>query len=159
MDRRDFAAMAPAFLAMATLAAGKAEAQYTGPPGADPKPKQSELKELTSGTFKPGPGYGSLPKRVSHRYLIGMLKAGNIRLEMHETIQEPGALHEPVDTHLHSEIWCVREGVGELFINGETHRMEVGDVGLVCAGDKHWIRNAGEGQLAYFVITVGPPEP
>ena len=157
MDRRDFAAMAPAFLAMTALASRQAEGQNTGPAGGTQK--QSDLKELTSGTFKPGPGYGSLPKRVSHRYLIGMLKAGNLRIEMHETIQEPGALHEPVDTHLHNEIWCVREGVGELFINGETHKMEVGDVGLVCAGDKHWIRNAGEGQLAYFVITVGPPEP
>jgi mannose-6-phosphate isomerase-like protein (cupin superfamily) len=36
--------------------------------------------------------------------------------------------------------------------------MEAGDVGLVCAGDQHWIANAGPGELAYFVITVGPPE-
>jgi mannose-6-phosphate isomerase-like protein (cupin superfamily) len=151
--------MAPAFLALATLASKNADAQLTGPVGKDPKPKQSELETLTSRTVKPGPGYGTLPKRVSHRYLIGMLKAGNIRIEMHETIQEAGALHEPVDTHLHNEIWCVREGTGELFINGETHPMNVGDVGLVCAGDKHWIRNTGDGQFAYFVITVGPPEP
>ena len=98
---------------------------------------------LSSGTFSPGPSYGSLAKRVSHRYLIGMLLAGNIRLEMHETIQEPGALHEPVDTHKHNEIWLVQRGSAVLFINGVEHRMEAGDVGLVTAGDKHWVKECG----------------
>lgn len=116
------------------------------------------MKTLSSGTWKPGTGKASQAKRVSHPYLSGMLKAGNIRLEMHETIQEPGAEHEPVGTHLHSEIWCVQRGTATLFINGTEHTMEAGDVGLVCAGDEHWIKNAGYGELAYFVITVGPPE-
>ncbi len=113
---------------------------------------------LHSNTFTPGPAYGSQPGRVSHRYLAGMLAAGNIRLEMHETIQDPGAEHEPVGTHLHNELWLVREGTAELFINGTTHRMEAGDIGLVTAGDKHWIRNAGPTRLIYFVVTLGAPE-
>ena len=116
------------------------------------------LKTLSSGTFKPGPGKASQSKRASHPYLSGMLKAGNIRLEMHETLQEPGAEHEAVGTHPHNEIWCVQRGTATLFINGTEHTMEAGDVGLVCAGDEHWIKNAGEGELAYFVIAVGPPE-
>ena len=157
MDRREFAAMMPAL--MVALGAGEAGAQFTGPVGKDPKPKQSELKEIPSGTYKPGPGYGSLPKRVSHRYMIGMLKAGGVRLEMHETIQEPGAEHEPVEKHLHNEIWLVQRGSASLFINGTEHRMEAGDVGLVNAGDMHWVKNVGDGELAYFVVTVGPPEP
>ena len=155
IDRREFAALMPAILGMG---AGVAEGQLTGPDGKGPKPKQAELMEVASGTYKPGPGYASLPKRVSHRYVMGMLKAGNIRLEMHETIQEAGAEHEPVETHLHSEIWLVQRGVGTLFINGTEHRMEAGDVGLVNAGDRHWVKNAGEGEFAYFVVTVGPPE-
>jgi mannose-6-phosphate isomerase-like protein (cupin superfamily) len=36
--------------------------------------------------------------------------------------------------------------------------METGEVGIVCAGDQHWIANAGSTDLAYLVITVGPPE-
>ena len=151
--------MASALLALGALPAAEAQVPAVpGPIGADPKPTQAQLKPLTSNTFQPGPGYGSLPKRTSHRYVIGMLPAGNIRLEMHETIQQPGAEHEPVDSHKHSEIWCVQRGSASLFINGTEHRMEAGDVGLVCAGDQHWIKNVGAGELAYFVITVGPPE-
>ena len=150
--------MLPALLVLGAVG-GEAEAQFTGPEGKDPKPKQADLKPIVSGTYRPGPGYGSLPKRVSHRYVIGMLAAGNIRLEMHETIQDPGAEHEPVDTHLHSEIWLVQRGVASLFINGTEHRMEPGDIGIVNAGDKHWVKNMGGTELAYFVVTIGPPEP
>lgn len=165
MDRREFAQLAPALLALTALIPRTGEAQagqvvpaVSGPAGKDPKPTQAQLKTLTSGTFSPGPGYGSLPKRTSHRYLIGMLTAGNIRLEMHETIQDPGAEHEPVDTHKHNEIWLVQRGVASLFINDVEHRMEAGDVGLVTAGDRHWVKNIGDTELAYFVVTVGPPE-
>jgi hypothetical protein len=45
---------------------------------------------------------------------MGMLKAGDIRLEVHESTIQPGAAHEAVGTHLHSEIWLVRERTGEL---------------------------------------------
>jgi len=148
--------MVPAL--MLALKAGTAEGQFMGPDGKGEKPKQAELKPVVSGTYKPGPGYGSLPKRVSHRYVMGTLLAGNIRLEMHETIQEPGAEHEPVDTHLHNEIWLVQRGSASLFINGTEHRMEPGDVGVVNAGDKHWVKNVGTTELAYFVVTLGPPE-
>ncbi len=164
LDRREFAAMAPALLALTALIPRAGEAQagvvpaVPGPIGTDPKPTQAQLKTLSSGTFQPGPGYGSLPKRTSHRYLIGMLTAGNIRLEMHETIQDPGAEHEPVDTHKHNEIWLVQRGVAALFINDVEHRMEAGDIGLVTAGDRHWVKNIGGTELAYFVVTVGPPE-
>ena len=88
-----------------------------------------------------------------------MLKAGNIRLEMHETHQEIGAVHEPTGKHLHSEIWYVREGTCELTTNGVTRRMGPGDVGLCCAGDLHYVANAGNTPCTYFVLTVGPPEP
>jgi mannose-6-phosphate isomerase-like protein (cupin superfamily) len=87
-----------------------------------------------------------------------MLAAGNIRLEMHESVQQPGAPHEAVGTHKHSEIWLVQRGVGTLYLNGTQYKMEAGDVGLCCAGDEHWIANFGDTELAYFVVTVGPPE-
>ena len=94
----------------------------------------------------------------SHQFLAGMLAGGTIRLEMHESVQQVGAPHEAVGTHKHSEIWYVTRGVATLYINGTEHRMETGDVGLVCAGDQHWIANGGNTELAYFVLTVGPPE-
>jgi mannose-6-phosphate isomerase-like protein (cupin superfamily) len=175
MDRREFATMVPALLAAVALmpessaqqagglpaSAGNMEHPAMGEPTPGPdtgtKPK-GVLPEIVSGVYTPGKGYGSLPKRVSHRYLIGMLKAGDIQIEMHETIQEVGALHEPTEKHLHNEIWLVREGLCELTTNGVTRQMKAGDVGICCAGDYHYIRNAGETQCTYFVVTVGPVE-
>jgi quercetin dioxygenase-like cupin family protein len=87
-----------------------------------------------------------------------MLKAGNIRLEMHESTIQAGAQHEPVGTHLHNEIWLVREGTAELTTNGVAKTMVAGDVGICVAGDKHFISNTSDKPVTYFVVTVGPPE-
>ena len=172
MDRREFATLLPALLAGTSLLSPPAAAQQQngtmdhpvmgtptpGPPNGEKPKGDVTIPTLASGVYTPGAGYGSLPKRKSHRYLLGMLTAGNIQLECHETIQEVGALHEPTDKHLHNELWFVKEGVCELTINGVTRRMNAGDMGLVCAGDLHYIRNAGETQCTYFVVTLGPPE-
>ena len=149
VNRRDFAGMLSALLAVG----GSAKSQ-AGAPAAAAHP----LKELSSGVFKPQPGKGMVGGHESHQFLSGMLAAGNIRLEMHESVQQPGAPHEAVGTHKHSEIWLVQRGVATLYLNGTEHRMEAGDVGLCCAGDEHWIANKGDTEIAYFVVTVGPPE-
>jgi len=149
MNRRDFAGMLAALLGTMSVAGASVEAQSSAA-----KP----MKELASGVFKPQPGKGMVGGHESHSFLAGMLRAGNIRLEMHESIQQPGAAHEAVGTHKHSEIWLVQRGVATLYLSGTEHRMEAGDVGLCCAGDEHWIANAGDTDLAYFVVTVGPPE-
>jgi hypothetical protein len=161
MNRREFASIASALLAMTATVQGRAQSAVPAVNGAadkNAKPALNELKQLSSGTFKPGPAYGTLPKRVSHRYVVGMLETGNIRLEMHETIQEVGADHEPVEILKHNEIFLVQRGVASLFLNGTEHRLEAGDVGLVCVGDTHWVKNVGDTDLAYFVVTVGPRE-
>jgi quercetin dioxygenase-like cupin family protein len=153
MDRREFSALLPALLACSGL---QAEAETQAPAAAAaPRPP---LKTLSSGTFQPGPPHIPRPGQSSRSFLTGLLTAGNIQLEMHETTQQPGAVHEPVGTHKHNEIWLVREGKAELNINGVAHYMDAGDVGIVTAGNQHWIRNAGDVQLTYFVVTVGPPE-
>jgi quercetin dioxygenase-like cupin family protein len=144
MDRREFASLLPALLA--GLSAQQASA---APP----------LPVLESGVFKPGPPKtGSVPKRASQAYTRGLLKAGNIQIEIHETRQEVGAPHEPIDTHLHNQIWLVREGTVELTVNGTAHRMEAGDIGICIAGDKHYIQNVGDTPATYFVVALGPPE-
>jgi quercetin dioxygenase-like cupin family protein len=147
MDRREFAALLPALLAGSTLAPKSVEAQ------------SAALPFLESGVYKPTPAKaGSMAGHSSSRYLMGMLKAGNIRLEMHESTIEPGAEHEAVGTHLHSEIWLVREGTAELTTNGVARTMVAGDVGICVAGDKHFIANTSDKPVTYFVVTVGPPE-
>jgi mannose-6-phosphate isomerase-like protein (cupin superfamily) len=146
MDRREFAAWLPALVAGSALMPGIAEGQ-------------SSLPALESGVYPPSPAKaGSQAGHSSSHYLAGMLKAGNIRLEMHESTIQVGAQHEPVGTHLHSEIWLVREGTAELTTNGVARKMTAGDVGICVAGDKHFIANTGEVPVTYFVVTVGPPE-
>ena len=143
MDRREFAVLLPG------LVAGLSSVEM----------KAATLPMVESGVFKPGtPHTGSVPKRSSQAVTRGLLKAGNIQLEIHETRQEVGAPHEPIETHLHSEIWLVREGIVELTVNGVARRMEAGDVGICVAGDKHYIQNVGDTPATYFVVTVGPPE-
>jgi quercetin dioxygenase-like cupin family protein len=147
MDRREFAVLLPALLAVSALVPESVEAQSAG------------LPVIESGVYKPAPAKaGSQTGHSSSRYLAGMLKAGNIRLEMHESTIQPGAEHEPVGTHLHSEIWLVREGTAELTTNGVARTMVAGDVGICCAGDKHFISNTSDKPVTYFVVTVGPPE-
>ena len=117
------------------------------------------LPAIESGVYKPSAWKdGSQAGHSSARYLAGMLKAGNIRLEMHESTIQPGADHEAVGTHLHSEIWLVREGTAELTTNGVARKMVAGDVGICVAGDKHFIANTSDAPVTYFVVTVGPPE-
>ena len=147
MDRREFAVLLPALLAGSSMVTDSARGQ------------SASLPVLESGVYRPTPAKaGSMAGHSSSRYVMGMLKAGNIRLEMHESTIEPGAQHEAVGTHLHSEIWLVREGTAELTTNGVTRTMVAGDVGICCAGDKHFIANASDKPVTYFVVTVGPPE-
>jgi quercetin dioxygenase-like cupin family protein len=147
MDRREFATLLPALLACTALAPENALGQ------------SGSLPMIESGVYKPTPPKaGSQAGHTSSHYLNGMLKAGNIRLEMHESTIQVGATHEPVGTHLHSEIWLVREGTAELTTNGVARKMEAGDVGICVAGDKHFIANTGDAPVTYFVVTVGPPE-
>jgi len=92
--------------------------------------------------FPPAPPKsGKVKERVSRHYITGMLKAGNVRLEMHETTQAPGAPHEPIGTHLHNELWLVREGTVELMTNGVSRKMVAGDLGICIAGDERFIKN------------------
>ena len=150
MDRREFAALLPALLAGSALVPESLEAQSAS---------LSSLPGIESGVYKPTPAKaGSMAGHSSSRYLTGMLKAGYIRLEMHESTIQPGAEHEAVGTHLHSEIWLVREGTAELTTNGVARTMVAGDVGICCAGDKHFISNTSDKPVTYFVVTVGPPE-
>jgi quercetin dioxygenase-like cupin family protein len=163
MDRREFASIVPALLAIAGALPGAAEAQ-AGAAGSPPATAGAgagagrQPKELASGVFKPQAGRGMQGGHESHQFLTGMLSGGTIRLEMHQSVQQAGAQHEAVGTHKHSEIWLMQRGTATLYLNGTEHTMEAGDVGLCCAGDEHWIGNKSDGEIEYFVVTVGPPE-
>jgi quercetin dioxygenase-like cupin family protein len=156
LNRRDFAGM---LMGAAALMAATAEGQVAaGTASGTTQEQPHAMTTLSSGVFKPKPGKGMQGGHETHSFLSGLLTAGNIHLEMHESMQAAGAPHEAVGTHKHSEIWLVQRGTATLYLNGTEHTMEAGDVGLCCAGDEHWIANKGDTELAYFVVTVGPPE-
>src|ERR1017187_6206549 len=119
LNRRDFAGMLAALLGTVTLASTNAEGQAAAPAGAQAAAGAGPraMKELTSGVFKPQQGNGMQGGHESHQFLAGMLAGGTIRLEMHESVQQPGAPHEAVGTHKHSEIWLGARGVGPLSFN------------------------------------------
>ena len=150
MDRREFATLLPNLLAASAFAPQRVEGQSSPATGSP---------VIESGVYKPTLAKaGSQEGHTSAHYLMGFLKAGDIRLEMHESTIQAGAAHEPIGTHLHSEIWLVRQGTAELTTNGVARTMVAGDVGICIAGDKHFIANTSDEPVTYFVVTVGPPE-
>ena len=137
MDRREFATLLPALLAAATALTRSRERptdRNHGPSRqgrAHPRPRNGDkpkgavpFPRSSPASTRLAPATARYPSARAHRYLLGMFKAGNIQLEIHETIQEVGALHEPSEKHLHNEIWFVKEGVCELTINGVTRTHE-----------------------------------
>ena len=145
MDRRTFTALLP------TLAASLpalAEAQSSAPqPSAAPA-------NIETGVF---PGFtppDHFTGRSGHSFFHGILPT-DIGCEVHVSYLAPGAQHEPEEKHKHSEIWLVREGKVELHLNGVSHFLSPGDVGIAVAGTLHWVRNAGDTVASYFVMEVG----
>lgn len=150
-NRREFGGL---LLMGAMTGLGSASAETQAPAAGAAATAARPLKELTSGVFKPQPGKGMVGGHEWYQFLAGMLKAGNIRLEMHESVQQPGAPHEALGTHKHSEI---QRGRATIYLNGTEHTLGAGDVGLCCAGDEHWIakRHYGSGLLRCH--RWGPP--
>ncbi len=154
MNRREFSALLPMLVAapaLAPAAQGQTSASQPAAPHA--------LPALASGLFAPGPATAPpTATHISHHYISGMLP-DNIRLEAHDSWQAPGAPHEAIGHHKHSEIWFVREGEADLMTAGVTHRLKAGDMGICIAGDAHFIANASQTEpVTYLVLTVGPPE-
>jgi quercetin dioxygenase-like cupin family protein len=142
MNRRQFTALLPA------LAAGlPAMANAQTAKGSAEKPVETGVY---AGFTPPEPFKG----RAGHSFFHGVLPTG-IGCEAHVSYLAVGAQHEPEEKHRHSEIWLVREGKVELRLNGESHMLAAGDVGIAVAGTMHWVRNAGDTVASYFVLEVG----
>ncbi len=158
MNRREFSTLLPMMLAAPALASAAekldAEPQTTLSHGA-----AQTLAALASGQFPPEPATAApTATHISRHYLIGMLP-DNIRLEAHSSWQAPGAPHEAIGRHKHSEIWFIREGEAILMTAGVSRTLKAGDIGICIAGDEHYIANASQTEpVTYLVLTVGPPE-
>lgn len=148
MNRRRFAALLPA------VAAGL-PALADVRPGSEPKADPStEGPAIETGVYPGKTPPENFQGHFGHSYMRGILPTG-IGCEVHVTYLQPGAPHEPEEKHTHSEIWLVREGKVELRLNGESHMLGPGDVGIAVAGTMHWVGNAGDTVASYFVMEVG----
>jgi quercetin dioxygenase-like cupin family protein len=146
MNRRIFAALLPA-LAASLPSLAEAQTQTASATSSGENPIETGIYP----GFTPPEHFSG---RVGHSFFHGMLPTG-IGCEAHVSYLAPGAQHEPEEKHKHSEIWLVREGKVELHLNGVSHFLAPGDVGIAVAGTLHWVRNAGDGVASYFVVEVG----
>ncbi|MBH5318743.1 cupin domain-containing protein [Paenibacillus sp. GSMTC-2017] len=84
---------------------------------------------------------------------------GSARLSLHCGIQQPGqsfAVHK----HPHSsELFIGVEGKGEIYLDGEWHPFEAGDLLYVPQGIFHGTRNLNTGEGAARFVTTGGPTP
>jgi mannose-6-phosphate isomerase-like protein (cupin superfamily) len=148
MNRRNFAALLPA------LAAGlPALAEQNGTPAAGAR-SASAGQPIQAGVFPAFTPPAEFTGRKGHSFFHGILPT-DIGCESHVSYLAPGTQHEPLEKHQHSEIWFVREGKVELMLDGTSHILGPGDVGIAVAGTMHWVRNAGDTVASYFVIEVG----
>ncbi len=151
MNRRSFAALLPA---MVTGLPALASEVQTGSGQGSSAASGAAGNPIETGVypaFTPAAGFTG---RSGHSFFHGMLPT-EIGCEAHVSYLAVGAQHEPEEKHKHSEIWLVREGKVELMLNGASHMLGPGEVGIAVAGTMHWLRNAGDTVASYFVIEVG----
>jgi mannose-6-phosphate isomerase-like protein (cupin superfamily) len=148
MNRRTFAALLPA------LAAGLPALAEQGATASGSASGSASSEPIRTGVY---PGFtppAEFAGHKGHSFFHGMLPT-DIGCEAHLSYLAVGSQHEPLEKHKHSEIWLVREGKVELMLDGESHMLGPGDVGIAVAGTMHWVRNAGDTVASYFVIEVG----
>lgn len=103
--------------------------------------------------------YDSLPVRqnganASRSILDGTTHAHD-HLEVHETTLAPGSSPHPPHTHVHEELFLMRQGKLEVTIAGKTVVIGPGAAAFVHSGELHGVRNPGTEPAEYFVVAMG----
>jgi quercetin dioxygenase-like cupin family protein len=79
----------------------------------------------------------------------------NDHLEVHETTLAPGSSPHPPHTHVHEELFLMREGKLEVTIAGKSTVIGPGAAAFVHSGELHGVRNPGDAPAGYFVVAIG----
>jgi quercetin dioxygenase-like cupin family protein len=161
MNRRDVLVMLGAMAAMAGVAensdaqqamtpAPMTAAQALLPKGGESPTDASRVfrfSELPATPNKNG-GWG---RAVIH----GTLPTGEF-VECHETMLPPGQMPHPPHKHPNTELVLIREGKVEYVMDGVAQAPAgPGDVIFTASNVMHGMKNVGETNALYFVVSVG----
>jgi quercetin dioxygenase-like cupin family protein len=91
---------------------------------------------------------------VSHDLVLGTLKSGEA-VKVHESQQPQGAKPNPSHAIAHSEFIIVTAGTLAFLHDGVTETAGPGDVIYVAYGTDHQIRNIGQSEAKYAIVSIG----
>jgi quercetin dioxygenase-like cupin family protein len=156
MNRRDVLAALCAMAAMAGVAENS-DAQQAMTPAQALLPKGGEFPTDASRVFR----FSELPVTPNKNggwgraVIHGTLPTGEF-VECHETMLPPGQMPHPPHKHPNTELVLIREGKVEYVMDGVAQAPAgPGDVIFTASNVMHGMKNVGETNALYFVVSVG----
>ena len=153
LTRRDALAAMAAFALMGQVA----EAQALAAPGAGPQPEASladpELAKSKVFRFKEMKATQNSNGGWSRPVVHGTIATGEF-VELHETMLPPGQMPHPPHQHRNSEFLLIHQGKLEYLNEGVPEPVEVGDVVYSASNRMHGLKNVGDVDALYFVVSV-----
>ncbi len=148
LTRRDaFAAMA-AFALMGSVAEAQAAAAPSEASLADPELAKSRVFRFKDMKMTRNSN-GGWSRPVVH----GTIPTGEF-VELHETMLPPGQMPHPPHQHRNSEFLLIHQGKLEYLNEGVPEPVEVGDVVYSASNRMHGLKNVGDTDAMYFVVSI-----
>ena len=143
MNRREAFAALTAFALMSGIAEAQAEGSAADPELAKSKVFRFRDMKATQNSN------GGWSRPVVH----GTIPTGEF-VELHETMLPPGQMPHPPHQHRNSEFLLIRQGKLEYLNEGVPEPVEVGDVVYSASNRMHGLKNVGDVDAMYFVVSV-----
>ena len=143
MNRREAFAALTAFALMSGIAEAQAEGSAADPELAKSKVFRFRDMKATQNSN------GGWSRPVVH----GTFPTGEF-VELHETMLPPGQMPHPPHQHRNSEFLLIRQGKLEYLNEGVPEPVEVGDVVYSASNRMHGLKNVGDVDAMYFVVSV-----
>ncbi len=144
-----------AMAAFASLGGLLAEAQEGGAGGAGQSPGGNDASMTASKVFHLSDMHvshnsnGGWGRSVMH----GTLPTGEF-VEVHETMLPAGQMPHPPHKHRNTEYVLIRQGKLEFLNNGEPEPAGAGDVIYTASNQMHGLKNVGDIEALYFVVSI-----